>query len=110
MHTMHTIHTMHTLYTIHTIHYTTLYTIHYTLYTQYTLSPLNTLYIIGVSCNTVDGALYAFPTIVLPPKATAAAREQGLQPDAMYCSALLEATGIVVVPGSGFGQVCMVRM
>ena len=29
----------------------------------------------------------------------------GKAPDAMYCLELLDATGIVVVPGSGFGQV-----
>jgi alanine transaminase len=28
-----------------------------------------------------------------------------MAPDALYCMRLLEATGIVVVPGSGFGQV-----
>jgi len=28
-----------------------------------------------------------------------------MSPDAMYCLKLLESTGIVVVPGSGFGQV-----
>lgn len=58
----------------------------------------------GVSCNSLDGALYAFPTITLSAKACAAAVERGMQPDAMYCWDLLEATGIVVVAGSGFGQ------
>jgi alanine transaminase len=28
-----------------------------------------------------------------------------MAPDALYCMKLLESTGIVVVPGSGFGQV-----
>jgi aspartate/methionine/tyrosine aminotransferase len=36
--------------------------------------------------------------------AIAAASAQGVAPDAMYCLELLERTGIVVVPGSGFGQ------
>jgi alanine transaminase len=40
----------------------------------------------------------------LPARAVAAARAAGKQPDAFYCLALLVATGIVVVPGSGFGQ------
>ena len=31
-------------------------------------------------------------------------RAAGKQPDTFYCLALLDATGIVVVPGSGFGQ------
>jgi alanine transaminase len=28
-----------------------------------------------------------------------------MEPDALYCMELLEQTGVVVVPGSGFGQV-----
>lgn len=48
----------------------------------------------GVECNPVDGAMYAFPKIALPPGRT----------DQEYCMALLERTGICVVPGSGFGQ------
>lgn len=58
----------------------------------------------GVQCNEVQGALYAFPSITLPPKAIAAAEAAGKAADGFYCMALLEATGIVVVPGSGFGQ------
>lgn len=58
----------------------------------------------GVSCNAIDGAMYAFPTITLPKKACDAARAAGVEPDALYCMKLLERTGIVVVPGSGFGQ------
>jgi aspartate/methionine/tyrosine aminotransferase len=48
----------------------------------------------GVHCNPVTGAMYAFPRIELPPGVS----------DAEYCMALLEETGICVVPGSGFGQ------
>jgi len=58
----------------------------------------------GVSCNNAQGAMYAFPQITLPPKAVAAAEAAGKVPDTFYALALLEATGIVVVPGSGFGQ------
>lgn len=58
----------------------------------------------GVSCQAAEGALYAFPQITLPPKAVEAAKKAGKAPDAYYCLALLDATGIVVVPGSGFGQ------
>lgn len=53
----------------------------------------------GLSCGR-----YAFPQITLPPKAVAAAEAAGKVPDTFYTLALLEATGIVVVPGSGFGQ------
>ena len=48
----------------------------------------------GIRCNRVAGAMYAFPQIRLPPGVT----------DADWCLALLEETGICVVPGSGFGQ------
>jgi len=48
----------------------------------------------GIRCNQVTGAMYAFPRISLPPGRS----------DFDYCLALLEQTGICVVPGSGFGQ------
>ena len=38
--------------------------------------------------------MYAFPRITLPPDKS----------DEDYCMALLEETGICVVPGTGFGQ------
>ena len=46
----------------------------------------------------------SLPSITLPPKAVAAAEAEGMAPDAYYAMHLLENTGIVVVPGSGFGQ------
>ena len=49
----------------------------------------------GIVCNEAAGAMYAFPKISLPAGKT----------DEQYCMALLEATGICVVPGSGFGQI-----
>jgi len=58
----------------------------------------------GITCNPVEGAMYAFPAIKLPAKAIAAAKAAGKPADTFYCLALLHATGIVVVPGSGFGQ------
>ncbi|WP_257311822.1 aminotransferase class I/II-fold pyridoxal phosphate-dependent enzyme [Geothrix fuzhouensis] len=48
----------------------------------------------GISCNVIAGAMYAFPRITLPKGRT----------DSDYAMALLEQTGICVVPGSGFGQ------
>ncbi|CAN6451273.1 unnamed protein product [Victoria cruziana] len=59
----------------------------------------------GFSCNEVEGAMYLFPRIDLPPRAIQAARAENAVPDVFYVRRLLEATGIVVVPGSGFGQV-----
>lgn len=49
----------------------------------------------GIHCNVVAGAMYAFPRITLP-----AGRK-----DEEYCLALLEQTGVCVVPGTGFGQI-----
>jgi alanine transaminase len=59
----------------------------------------------GVTCNKAEGAMYLFPRIRLPEKAIEAAKAAKKAPDAFYALRLLESTGIVVVPGSGFGQV-----
>ncbi|CAH8491000.1 unnamed protein product [Dicrocoelium dendriticum] len=58
----------------------------------------------GVSCNIVQGAMYAFPRISLPAKAIEAAEKCGQKPDFFYCIRLLEEKGVCIVPGSGFGQ------
>lgn len=58
----------------------------------------------GISCNFVEGAMYAFPQITVPPKAVEAAKAENKAPDVLYCLKLLEETGISTVPGSGFGQ------
>jgi len=58
----------------------------------------------NVTCNEVEGAMYAFPRIHLPKKAIAEAEGRGVKPDLMYTMEVLENTGIVLVPGSGFGQ------
>ncbi|KAI8979833.1 pyridoxal phosphate-dependent transferase [Mycotypha africana] len=58
----------------------------------------------NVSCNDAEGAMYLFPQIRLPAKAIEAAKSSKMAPDAFYAMALLEATGVCVVPGSGFGQ------
>ncbi|KAF9943294.1 hypothetical protein BGZ75_007234 [Mortierella antarctica] len=59
----------------------------------------------GYTCNSADGAMYLFPQIRLPKKAIEAAKEAGKEPDQFYCLAMLEATGVCMVAGSGFGQV-----
>lgn len=58
----------------------------------------------GVSCQTPAGSMYLFPTITLSPKAIEAAKAEGRVADEFYCLKLLDATGICLVPGSGFGQ------
>lgn len=59
----------------------------------------------GYTCNSADGAMYLFPQIRLSKKAIEAAKEAGKEPDQFYCLAMLEATGVCMVAGSGFGQV-----
>jgi len=51
-----------------------------------------------------QGSMYLFPTIKLPQKAIEQAKKENRQPDEFYASRLLDATGVCVVPGSGFGQ------
>ncbi|CAH8618047.1 unnamed protein product [Heterobilharzia americana] len=67
-----------------------------------TYSALNTMP--NMSCNPVQGAMYAFPRIYLPTRAVEEAKKRGQAPDFFYCLQLLEEKGICVVPGSGFGQ------
>ncbi|KAF5273288.1 hypothetical protein FQR65_LT04710 [Abscondita terminalis] len=58
----------------------------------------------GFSCNPVQGSMYAFPKISIPPKAIEEAKARNQHPDVFYAMELLENTGICIVPGSGFGQ------
>uniref|UniRef100_A0A804UDM3 Aminotransferase class I/classII large domain-containing protein n=1 Tax=Zea mays TaxID=4577 RepID=A0A804UDM3_MAIZE len=58
----------------------------------------------GVTCNKLEGALYLFPRLHLPSAAIRAADFEGVSPDIFYAHRLLDATGIAVVPGSGFHQ------
>ncbi|KAF2735819.1 PLP-dependent transferase [Polyplosphaeria fusca] len=58
----------------------------------------------GVECQEPAGSMYLFPTITMPPKAIEQAKKEGRQPDEFYCFRMLDATGVCVVAGSGFGQ------
>jgi alanine transaminase len=58
----------------------------------------------NMKCITPTGAMYAFPQIILPTGAIAAAQTAKKRPDMLYCLELLRAIGVCVVPGSGFGQ------
>nr|ALB24938.1 alanine aminotransferase [Euplotes vannus] len=58
----------------------------------------------GVTCNEVEGAMYAFPQIRLHQSYCDLAQQEGLSPDLKYCLEILAKTGIMIVPGSGFGQ------
>lgn len=56
----------------------------------------------GISVNIPEGAMYAFVKFNLP--VSMINRSVDIALDEKYCMALLEETGICVVPGSGFGQ------
>jgi alanine transaminase len=58
----------------------------------------------NVSCQEIEGALYAFPKIDLPEKAIQEAQRRNIAPDLFYCMESLNATGVITVQGSGFGQ------
>jgi len=48
--------------------------------------------------------MYLFPTIKLSSRAIERAKKEGRSPDEFYALRLLDATGVCVVPGAGFGQ------
>lgn len=48
--------------------------------------------------------MYLYPSITLPIAAIKAAQQEGQEPDEFYCLRLLDATGVCVLPRSGFGQ------
>ena len=66
----------------------------------------------GMHLEMPEGAMYGFVRFELPPTSDnrqGATREgkpfkDDIERDEIYCLALLEETGICVVPGSGFGQ------
>lgn len=58
----------------------------------------------GFKCHPIQGGTYAFPSICLAKKAVEEAKKRCQEPDFFYASELLENTGILVVPGSEFGQ------
>jgi len=58
----------------------------------------------GIACEKVQGAMYCFPSVTLPPKALEEAERSGIEADTMYALSLLESTGICVVPAAGFAQ------
>ena len=69
--------------------------------------------IAGMHLSMPQGAMYGFVRFELPPEpgvdvaamTAEERREYEARRDSAYCLALLEETGICVVPGSGFGQV-----
>ncbi|TNJ27931.1 putative Alanine aminotransferase [Giardia muris] len=57
-----------------------------------------------LSCRKPVGAMYVFPSIDMPAAALEAARTAGMEPDQMYCNDLLNAVGVLTLPGCMFGQ------
>ncbi|EGR32052.1 hypothetical protein IMG5_097990 [Ichthyophthirius multifiliis] len=58
----------------------------------------------NIECQEVEGAMYAFPRIHLNKKIIEEAQKRKMEPDLFYCLNVLENTGIVIIPGSGFRQ------
>lgn len=58
----------------------------------------------GFSCRPAKGSMYCFPAVQMPLAAVARAEQLNMSVDTFYCLDLLKATGICVVPASGFGQ------
>ena len=48
--------------------------------------------------------MYGFPRVHFSQKFIDSAKKQGKQPDFIYCMEMVNKTGIMTVPGSGFGQ------
>uniref|UniRef100_A0A665W029 alanine transaminase n=1 Tax=Echeneis naucrates TaxID=173247 RepID=A0A665W029_ECHNA len=59
---------------------------------------------LGFCCQPVEGGAFAFPQLHLPPKAIEKAEEMGMKPDTYYCTRLYEESGVLVRPGSEYGQ------
>ena len=57
-----------------------------------------------ITCTEIEGAMYGFPRLHFSQKFIDAAKKQGKSPDFIYCLEMVDKTGIMTVPGSGFGQ------
>lgn len=58
----------------------------------------------GISCQPIEGAMYAFPRVTIKGHVMKKAIDLATPADQVYCMEMVERTGIVTVPGSGFGQ------
>jgi alanine transaminase len=58
----------------------------------------------GFTCRPARGSMYCFPAVEMPEHAVDRAQQLGISVDTFYSLDLLKATGICVVPASGFGQ------
>jgi len=58
----------------------------------------------NITCTEIEGAMYGFPRIHFSNKFIQEAKELGKAPDFLYCLEMVNKTGIMTVPGSGFLQ------
>jgi len=58
----------------------------------------------NMSSQPIEGSMYGFPKVEFSDKALQHAANKGVPPDFMYCLEMVNQTGIMTVPGSGFGQ------
>ena len=56
-----------------------------------------------IECQPLEGAMYGFPRVHFTKKAIEKANSQNMEVDFMYCMDMVNETGIMTVPGSGFG-------
>lgn len=56
----------------------------------------------NVTCTEIEGAMYGFPRVHFSQKFIDEAHAQGVEPDFLYCMDMVNQTGIMTVPGSGF--------
>jgi aspartate/methionine/tyrosine aminotransferase len=58
----------------------------------------------GINTMPIEGAMYAFPEVVLPKAYINHAKKLGKPADTLYCIEVLKELGVIMVPGNGFGQ------
>jgi alanine transaminase len=56
----------------------------------------------NITCTEIEGAMYGFPRIHFSEKFIEEAAQAGKEPDFLYCMDMVNQTGIMTVPGSGF--------
>ena len=59
----------------------------------------------NITINEIKGSMYALPRIIFSDKVKEEAEKEGKTPDEFFCYKCLNETGILVIPGNGFGQV-----
>lgn len=57
----------------------------------------------NIICKPIMGSMYVFPRVVLPESVVNEAKKNNQKPCEYFCTRMLEETGIVTVPGFGFG-------